>query len=95
MSITSGASTYAVGQVVINHFETGGSLSDFVEEKVKSAYDSAFEQGKNYVSDLENEKGDQAADIYQTLEKLGKLKEQGILTEEEFQTKKAELLSRI
>ncbi|OKH15221.1 DUF697 domain-containing protein [[Limnothrix rosea] IAM M-220] len=95
MSITSGASTYAVGQVVINHFETGGSLSDFVEEKVKSAYDSAFEKGKGYVSDLEKEEGDKAADIYQTLEKLGQLKEQGVLTEEEFQTKKAELLSRI
>lgn len=43
MAITSGASTYAVGQVAIDHFSGGGSLSDFVEEKVKTAYDSAFE----------------------------------------------------
>ncbi|MGL5035285.1 MAG: YcjF family protein, partial [Microcystaceae cyanobacterium] len=66
MSITSGASTYAVGQVAISHFSSGGSLSDFVEEQVKSVYDSAFEQGKSYVSDLEKEKGNEAGDIYQS-----------------------------
>ena len=95
MALTSGASTYAVGQVAINHFSSGGSLSNFVEEKVKAAYDSAFEQGKSYVSDLEDEKGDDAAKIYQALEKLGQLRDQGILTEEEFQAKKQELLSRL
>ena len=95
MAIASGASTYAVGQVAIGHFSSGGSLSNFVEEQVKTAYDSAFEQGKSYVSNLENEKGDEAANIYQALEKLGKLKEQGILTEEEFLAKKQELLSRL
>lgn len=95
MSIASGASTYAVGQVAINHFSTGGSLSDFVEENAKAAYESAYEQGKSYVSNLENEQGNQAADIYQALEKLGQLKAQGILTEEEFQAKKKELLARL
>jgi uncharacterized protein (DUF697 family) len=95
MAIASGASTYAVGQVAINHFSNGGSLSNFVEEQVKSVYDSAFEQGKSYVSDLKNEKENDAADIYQALEKLGKLKDQGILTEEEFLSKKQELLSRL
>ncbi|NEQ29936.1 MAG: DUF697 domain-containing protein [Leptolyngbya sp. SIO4C5] len=95
MAITSGASTYAVGQVAISHFSGGGSLSNFVEEQVKSAYDSAFERGKGYVSDLKNEQGDEAANIYQALEKLGQLRDQGILTEEEFQAKKQELLSRL
>lgn len=95
MAIASGASTYAVGQVAISHFSSGGSLNNFVEEQVKTAYDSAFEKGKSYVSNLENEKGDEAGNIYQALEKLGKLKEQGILTEEEFQAKKQELLSRL
>ncbi|MGC9525463.1 MAG: DUF697 domain-containing protein [Limnospira sp.] len=95
MALTSGASTYAVGQVAISHFSSGGSLTNFVEDQVKSAYDSAFERGKGYVSDLENEKGDEAANIYQNLEKLGQLRDQGILSEEEFQTKKQELLSRL
>jgi uncharacterized protein (DUF697 family) len=95
MALTSGASTYAVGQVAISHFAGGGSLSSFVEEQVKAVYDSAFEQGKSYVSDLEEEQGDEAAKIYQALEKLGQLKEQGILTDEEFQAKKQELLARL
>ncbi len=95
MAIASGASTYAVGQVAITHFSSGGGLDNFVEEQVKQVYDAEFEQGKNYVSNLENEKGNDAANIYQALEKLGKLKEQGILTEEEFQNKKQELLARL
>ncbi|MGK7895106.1 MAG: DUF697 domain-containing protein [Xenococcus sp. (in: cyanobacteria)] len=94
MSLTSGASTYAVGQVAINHFANSGTLSNFVEDQVKKAYDTAFEQGKSYVSDLEDNQ-DQAANIYQSLEQLGKLRDQGILTEEEFQAKKKELLARL
>ena len=94
MSLTSGASTYAVGQVAISHFENSGTLSDFVEDQLKKAYDSAFKQGKSYVSDLEDNQ-DQAANIYQSLEQLGKLRDQGILTEEEFQAKKKQLLERL
>jgi hypothetical protein len=33
--------------------------------------------------------------IYHALEQLGKLRDQGILTEEEFQAKKQELLARL
>lgn len=95
MALTSGASTYAVGQVAISHFSNSGTLNNFVEDQLKTVYESAFERGKSYVSDLENEKGDDAAKIFQTLEQLGKLKEQGVLTEEEFQAKKQELLSRL
>ncbi|MGL4501156.1 MAG: YcjF family protein, partial [Planktothrix sp.] len=64
MSLTSGASTYALGQVAINHFSNSGTLNNFVEDQLKTAYDSAFQQGKSYVSDLEKEK-DEAGDIYQ------------------------------
>lgn len=95
MSVMSGASTYAVGQVAVNLFSTSGSLNNFNIDNVKQAYEKAYEQGKGYVSDLEEKKGDDAADIYQILEKLGKLKEQGILSDEEFEAKKKELLSRI
>lgn len=94
MSLTSGASTYAVGQVAISHFANSGSLSNFVEDQLKKAYEEAFQQGKSYVSDLENNK-EEAADVYQTLEKLGQLRDQGILTEEEFQAKKKQLLDRL
>ena len=94
MSVASGASTYAVGQVAINLFTNSGSLVDFNLDFVKQAYDKAYEKGKGYVADLEDEQ-EEAADVYQQLEKLGKLKEKGIISDEEFETKKQELLSRI
>ena len=94
MSVMSGASTYAVGQVAINLFSTSGGLKNFNLDNVKQAYEDAYEKGKSYVSDLED-KEDEAADVYQALEKLGKLKEQGIVSDEEFEAKKKELLSRI
>jgi uncharacterized protein (DUF697 family) len=97
MSIMSGASTYAVGQVAINMFSNPGgfeNLANLDAEEMKKAYEQAYEQGKNYVSDLQNHE-DEAANVYQALEKLGKLKEQGILSEEEFQAKKKQLLDRI
>lgn len=94
MSITSGASTYAVGQVAIDHFANSGNLGNFVEDQLKKAYEDAFRKGKSYVWDLEDNK-DEAADIYQALEKLGQLKDRGILTEQEFLAKKKQLLDRL
>jgi uncharacterized protein (DUF697 family) len=94
MAVMSGASTYAVGQVAINLFSTSDGLSNFNLDTVKQAYEKAYEKGKGYVSDLKN-KEDEATDVYQSLQKLGDLKEQGILSEEEFEAKKKELLSRI
>ena len=60
----------------------------------KKAYKKAFEKGKSFVSDLD-EKKEEAADVFEKLEKLGKLKEQGVLSNEEFETKKKELLDRL
>ena len=94
MSLASGASTYAVGQVAIDHFANSGNLSNFVEDQLKKAYEDAFQKGKSYVSDLENNKNE-AANIYQALEELGRLKDRGILSEEEFQAKKKQLLDRL
>lgn len=94
MSLMSGASTYAVGQVAINIFADSGTLSIFNEDAVKKAYDQAYERGKSYVSDLQDNE-EEASNVYQSLEKLGKLKEQGVISEKEFQAKKKELLDRI
>jgi uncharacterized protein (DUF697 family) len=94
MSVMSGASTYAVGQVAIQLFSTQGSFLDFDLDQMKNVYEQAYQEGKNYVSDLEDQE-EAAADVYQSLEKLGKLKEQGIISDAEFQAKKQELLNRI
>lgn len=47
-----GASTYAVGQVFIQHFESGGTFLDFDPEKVKAYFAEQFEKGKLVVADL-------------------------------------------
>ena len=56
MSATSGASTYALGQVAISQFEASGSLEDIDVEDAKVAYEEAFEQGKEVVEEMEKEK---------------------------------------
>ncbi len=105
MSILSAASTYAVGQVAIEHFESGGDLFNFDVDSAKKAYTEAFEEGKEVAQKMkqeqDTEKEDQAKestpeeDVYEALEKLGQLRDKGILTKEEFQAKKESLLERI
>jgi len=47
MSIFSAASAWALGNVFIQHFESGGTFLDFDPEKVKVYYQKQFEDGKN------------------------------------------------
>ena len=46
MPVLAGASTYAVGKVFIQHFESGGTFLDFDPEEVRSYYAEQFEAGK-------------------------------------------------
>jgi uncharacterized protein (DUF697 family) len=99
-SILSGASTYAVGQVFIQHFGKGGNLTDFDAEKFKSQYKAEFEKGKEFSFRAEKEQKANASnqskeEIFASLEKIKDLKEKGILSEEEYQSQKAKLLARI
>ena len=94
MSVLSGASTYAIGQVAISHFEASGNLLNIDLEWAKKAYAEAFEQGKEFVSGLEKEK-EASRDVFKALEKLGQLKEKGVITEEEFEAQKQKLLDRL
>ncbi len=94
MSVLSGASTYGVGQVAAGYLSETGSLDGINMADAKRAYKEAFEKGKSVVSDLKD-KEDEARSIFETLEKLGKLRDQGVITEEEFEAKKKELLDRL
>ena len=94
MSVMSGASTYAVGKVAIAHLEQYGSLFDMDVSKAKKQYDDAFEEGKTVAKNMKG-KEDSSRDVFEKLEKLGKLKEQGVLTQAEFDAKKADLLEKI
>lgn len=52
VSITSGAVSYAVGQVFIRHFEMGGTLKDFNPSSARDYFSEQFKAGKLAVSDL-------------------------------------------
>ena len=92
MSAMSGASTYAVGQVAKNIFGSQGGLTEVDFQWAKDAYSEALERGKEFVSRLEKHK---TKDIYESLEKLGKLREQGVITDQEFEAQKQKLLERV
>lgn len=103
MSATSGASTYAVGQVAIGQFEGAGTLEDIDMDEAREAYDEAFEAGKEVVEELEKEKqakdadepDERSDDVLHALEKLGELKEKGVITDAEFKAQKKKLLDRL
>ena len=94
MSVMSGASTYAVGKIATSILESGRELSPGEAEAAKAGYQSWFEKGKGFVSDLENARVT-SPDVFQTLEKLKGLLDSGVITDGEFQTKKQKLLSHI
>lgn len=94
MSVLSGASTYAVGQVAKRHYETGGNLVDIDLDSARKTYDDAVERGKKVVGDLKNRETE-SKDVYTSLERLSDLKQKGVITEEEFEAKKREMLERL
>ncbi len=56
MSLFSGAATYAIGKVFIQHFESGGTFLDFDPVKVRDYFNSKFEEGKTVAREMEEKK---------------------------------------
>ena len=52
MSVMSGATTFALGQVFISNFEKGVSLLNFNIIKGEEIFQDAYEKGKEYVEGL-------------------------------------------
>ncbi len=50
ISITGGATTYAIGWVFDRHFRKGGSLSSFNAEEAKGYFKTKLQEGKDLVS---------------------------------------------
>jgi len=100
MSIMSGASTYAVGQIAVSHFSNRGSFEDLDINKAKEDFDKAYEEGKDFVKktntaeDSEKDRKRQQ-DAIELLEKLSTLHKNGILSDDEFAAKKSEILQRL
>lgn len=52
LPVFSGASTYAVGKVFIQHFESGGTFLTFDPEKVRSYFAEQMREGQEVAKDI-------------------------------------------
>jgi uncharacterized protein (DUF697 family) len=52
MPVVSGASTYAIYKVFVQHFESGGTFLDLEPSKVKSYFAEQFSKGKKFAMTL-------------------------------------------
>ena len=93
MSIASGASTYAVGQVAMNQFASGQDLGSLSIEKAREMYEQAFKKGERVAKDMAGDA--EEVDVFAKIERLGALRDQGLLTEDEFKLQKQKLLERV
>jgi len=51
-----GASTYAIGKVFTQHFESGGTFLTFDPEKVRDYYASSLDEGKKVIHEVQANK---------------------------------------
>jgi uncharacterized protein (DUF697 family) len=99
MPVLSGASTYALGNVVAQHFHDGGTLEDFDLTKARNTYKEEIEEGKRIANELKKDETIAAAPTTGTdatldrINKLAEMRDAGVLTEEEFTQMKTKLLS--
>jgi uncharacterized protein (DUF697 family) len=99
MPILSGASTYAIAQAVMMHFESEGDLFDLDLDTFKQVYKDHLQKGKEYASKLNKErqtsKASSSNSVFKELEELLELKNKGVISEEEFEAQKQKLLERL
>ena len=109
--VLSGASTYALGKVTAKFFQDNIELSDINMDVAKSIFEEEFEAGKAFAKNLlknnkdeikkkgdafaEDYKAKKEKEIYRKLVELKKMKEDGLITEEEYDAKRKILLGEI
>lgn len=49
-ALVGSASTYAIGKIFVEHFESGGTFLDFDEEKAKVHFKSLYDEGRAFVA---------------------------------------------
>lgn len=60
MPVISGAATYAIYKVFVQHFESGGTFLDLDPSKVKAYFSEQFAKGKKVAASLKPETADTA-----------------------------------
>jgi uncharacterized protein (DUF697 family) len=104
MSILSGGSSYALGEVFKQHFETGGTFLDFDMKRLKKFYNEKFEKGKKVAEKLKKEQAKKEdkvkkaektkteSTVVDKLKELAELKKEGLITEKEYEKMKTKLI---
>lgn len=90
MSVMSGASTYSIGQVAMSQFRLGRGFSSMDLSAAKRAYEEHLERGKVVATGFSKKKD--AGEAFEKLEKLKKLRDEGVITELDFEAHKERLL---
>jgi len=106
MGSLSAASTYALGKVLVKHFENGGTTMDFDPTAFSDYFKEQFFKGKSWAENVQNGKAeivDNEADetnltddeIMRKLNDLSKLRQEGIIDEAEFQRLKKQFIDQL
>ncbi|TNE63718.1 MAG: DUF697 domain-containing protein [Bacteroidetes bacterium] len=98
MPVLSGASTYAIGRVVANHLQRGGTLQDLDLKTAKKEYAEEIETGRDVADALNQEKAagkNGKTGPIDKLREIAQLRDEGVITAEEFQKLKDKLLTEI
>jgi uncharacterized protein (DUF697 family) len=96
MAALSGASTYALGKVVSSHFAKGGTLDDLDFNFAKKQFEQEIEEGKKVATELKVDpiKAEDDTDILlEKLRKIANMRDEGLITVEEFQKLKERILN--
>jgi uncharacterized protein (DUF697 family) len=91
--VFAGASTFALGKVFQDHFESNGDLLTINLEEMKKQFEAFLKKGKEFAENLKGKQKEE--DVFATIEKLKDLKDKGVITEKEFESTKKELLGKL
>lgn len=97
MSILAGAATYAIGQVLVRHFASGGTIENFDISRMNKYYKMKFEEGKKVAKEYKGKfarkiKKARKLEAVEKLKDLENMKENGTITEDEFNTMKKKIM---
>jgi uncharacterized protein (DUF697 family) len=94
MSILSGGSTYALGQVAVRHFERNGTFSNIDLDSAKRAFEEQFERGKEVAAKMKDNKA-ASGDVFEKLEKAKAARDKGVISDDDFEAIKKRLLDEV
>ncbi|MCC6553385.1 MAG: SHOCT domain-containing protein [Polyangiaceae bacterium] len=94
MAAMSGASTYALGQVAVAHFEGSGDLTNLDVASARRAYEQELEKGKEVASRMAREKK-ASRDVFEKLERAKELRDKGVISDDDFEAMKQKLLDQV